>query len=242
MKRSHGVNSVAPLVLSYFQQGCLVLAINRPDHSNAWSTAISMEIAEKLLQVESNPAAKAVVITGTGDLAFSVGQVVDQDASLPYLVRCYETIRSFSKPIVAAVNGDADGVGFCITQLCDVAIGHPNVEIGFKPTGCGTQGAFGAWLLWERIGRRAVEPLLHGRLFTASEAQHLGLLHQVVDSDSLIHDSVEVALRLSSKPPLAYSLSKKAIRSMTEDRYANALLQEAGLYTPPAWAERQVTH
>jgi len=210
MKRSKRSNAARLDLLVYFQHGCLVLAINRPESNNSWSATLSDKIAAKLRGAETDASITAAVITATGHDAFSVGQTAkSDDMFMERLIHCYDAIRSFSKPIVAAVNGDAIGIGFYVTQLCDYVVTQGNARLGHAIADGQSPSVFGTRLMWERVGRRAVELALNGRLLDADEAKKLGVIHEIADAEAVLHQSVQAAQRLSGQPRLAYPAIEK---------------------------------
>jgi enoyl-CoA hydratase/carnithine racemase len=219
-------------LLSSVENGVLILSINRQGSYNAWTSALRDELASKLREADNDDAIKAVVLTGTGERAFCAGQdlseleqFTDGAAIEPWLQRmsmCYDAVREFSKPLVAAINGVAAGSGFQVTQFCDYVVAHPGVKVGQPEVTSGLPSVFGTWLMWERVGRRAIELSLQGRLLDANEAKQLGFVQEVVPQPKVLEAAVNAARRLSTQPRLAYKLSKAANRLFDQDRYLMA--------------------
>ncbi|QOZ23849.1 enoyl-CoA hydratase/isomerase family protein [Bradyrhizobium sp. CCBAU 51753] len=217
-------------LLSEIRDGVLVLTINRQARCNAWTEAMREELMRKLLAADEDANAEAIVLTGAGPKAFCAGQdlgetsadIVEVRATLDRFASCYDAVRNFSKPLVAAVNGVAAGSGFQLAQLCDYVVAHPNVRMGQTEVKAGLPSIFGLWLMWERIGSRAYELSLQGRLMEAKEAKHLGFINEIVDEAGVLDAAVDVARRLAKQPRLAFRISKTAIRCFDEERYQNA--------------------
>ena len=223
------------------RDGVRILTINRQKSYNSWTSALRDELARQLNAADSDSSVKAVVLTGAGTEAFCSGQDLSEikefengqklAAWFQRLATCYNAVRSFSKPLVAAVNGVAAGSGFQVIQFCDMAVAHGDVKMGQTEVNSGLPSVFGTWLLWERVGRcRAVEMSLQGRLMPAAEAHELGFIHKIVDKNAVVEEAIQAAVRLAQQPSMAYSLSKRAIKSFDEAGYLNALNLAQGLY------------
>jgi enoyl-CoA hydratase len=173
------------------------------------------------------------VLTGAGERAFCSGQDLGElhefangvniEPWLRRLTVCYDAVRRFSKPLVAAINGVAAGSGFQVTQFCDYVVAHPDVRIGQTEINSGLPSVFGTWLMWERVGRRAVELALQGRLMDVDEAKQLGFIQEIVERSKVRQAALDAAHRLSNQPQVAYKLSKAANWQFDEGRYSNAM-------------------
>jgi enoyl-CoA hydratase len=219
--------------------GILVLTINRQDRYNAWTSALRDDLATRLNEANANSEILGAVLTGAGNKAFCSGQELSELESfssgenivawLGRLTDCYDAVRAFSKPLVAAVNGVAAGSGFQVTQFCDYVVAHPGVKMGQTEVSSGLPSVFGTWLMWERVGRRAIELALQGRLMQAEEARNFGFVQELVEPGEVLNASLRAARRLANQPTVAFRLSKKANREFDQQRYEKAM-QMAGVY------------
>ena len=226
-------------LLSEVVDGILVLTINRQTRYNAWTSALRDEMAALLKAADANPNIRGAVLTGAGQKAFCSGQELSElqaftsgeriEAWLMRLAACYDAVRGFSKPLVAAVNGVAAGSGFQVTQFCDYVVAHPGVRMGQTEVTSGLPSVFGTWLMWERVGRRAVELALQGRLMMADEARSLGFIQEVLAAEDVLAGALRAAQRLSAQPQVAFRLSKLANRDFDQERYEKAM-KMAGTY------------
>jgi enoyl-CoA hydratase/carnithine racemase len=220
-------------LLSEVRDGFLILTINRQESYNAWTSALRDELARQLIAAETIASIHGVVLTGAGDKAFCSGQDLSEleefsngsniASWIQRLTRCYDAVRAFSKPLVAALNGVAAGSGFQITQFCDYTVAHPGVRVGQTEVSSGLPSVFGTWLMWERVGRRAIELALQGRLMNAQEAMQLGFIQEIAEPGQVLDRSLLAVQRLARQPRLAYQLSKLANRDFDQERYANAM-------------------
>lgn len=225
---------------SEMHERVLVLTINRQESYNSWTSALRDALGRKLLAADTDANVDAVIITGAGDRAFCSGQDLSElqefadgmniEAFMQRLTKCYDSVRQFSKPLVAAINGVAAGSGFQVTQFCDYVIAHPGVRVGQTEVTSGLPSVFGTWLMWERIGRRAVELALQGRLMDVEEARELGFIHEVAEPSKVLEVALEAARRLAKQPRVAYSLSKAANREFDEKRYVTAMEMAVAAY------------
>ncbi|MFK4719172.1 enoyl-CoA hydratase [Bradyrhizobium niftali] len=220
-------------LLSEMHQCVLVLTINRQASYNSWTSALRDDLARKLLAADADTNVAAVVLTGAGNRAFCSGQDLTElqefvdgvniEAWLNRLRACYDSVRQLSKPLVAAINGVAAGSGFQITQFCDYVVAHPAVRVGQTEVNSGLPSIFGTWLMWERVGRRAIELALQGRLMAVEEAKQLGFIQEVVEQSKVLDAALDAARRLAKQPRVAYKLSKAANRQFDQERYSSAM-------------------
>ncbi|MCA6113062.1 enoyl-CoA hydratase/isomerase family protein [Bradyrhizobium cenepequi] len=227
-------------LLSEMHDRVLVLTINRQESYNSWTQALRDELTRRLRAADSDGNVDAVVLTGAGKKAFCSGQDLaemeefpDGEETTSRLVRltvCYDAVRQFSKPLVAALNGVAAGSGFQVTQFCDYVVAHPKVRVGQTEVSSGLPSVFGTWLMWERIGSRAKELALQARLMDADEAKQLGFIHEVVEQSKVLDAGLSAARRLSKQPRVAYKLSKVANWQFDQERYLNAMKMAIAAY------------
>ncbi|WP_439360415.1 enoyl-CoA hydratase/isomerase family protein [Bradyrhizobium sp. DASA03007] len=227
-------------LLSEMRDRIFVLTINRQESYNSWTQPLRDELTRQLLFADANPDIDAVILTGAGEKAFCSGQDLAEMEELPdggemkarleRLMMCYDAVRQFSKPLVAALNGVAAGSGFQVTQFCDYVVAHPKVRVGQTEVKSGLPSVFGTWLMWERIGSRAIELSLQGRLMVAEEAKQLGFIHEIVKPAKVLEAALDAARRLANQPRLAYKLSKAASRQFDQERYCNAMQMAIAAY------------
>jgi enoyl-CoA hydratase len=202
-----------------------VLTLHRPEKLNALSNELLFELIESLDRIELDQAVRSVVITGSGR-AFSAGADIaafqrHMSAGAPEAVahfmrpghRMTRRVESFPKPVIAAVNGIAFGGGCELVEATHIAIASDaatfskaEINIGIIPTFGGTQR------LPRNVGRKAaIELILSGRIFGASEAASLGLINRVVSEKDLLASALDLASELSTKPPLTLAAALSAI-------------------------------
>lgn len=195
-----------------------LLTLNRPEKLNALNYETNDRMMELLDLIEDDPSIRAIILTGAGDRAFSAGGDIHEFAksvrrganvAVKEFVRRGQgmtaRLESYSKPIVAAVNGIAFGGGCEITEAVHLAIASdravfakPEINIGIPPTFGGTQR------LPRLAGRkRALELLLTGDTFSPERAYELGLVNKVVAHDDLLPEAFDLVKRILRHSPLA---------------------------------------
>lgn len=205
-------------VLYEVDAGIATVVLNRPAKLNA----INYELADRRLslldELEVDPEAQAIVLTGAGDRAFSAGGDIHEFAEsvkkgANYAIRDFvrrgqnmtNRLESFSKPIIAAVNGIAFGGGCEITEAVHLAIASetaifakPEINLGMPPTFGGTQR------LTRAAGRkRALELLLTAERFSPGRAMELGLINAVFPHEELLSAARSLAQQIVRHSPLA---------------------------------------
>jgi enoyl-CoA hydratase len=226
-------------VLTDISEGIGTITLNKPEKLNAWDGPMRMAVKDVLAEWNGRDDVRAIVVTGSGDKAFSAGQDLDETEKFSSGKEggdwfrswrdFYDTLRGLDKPSVAALNGVAAGSAFQFAMLHDVRVGFPGSRMGQPEINSGIPSVLGPMLMYLRIGlSRTVELTLAGRMMEAEEAHHIGLIHYLVPSqDEVMPKAREVAALLASKPPIAMRLTKRRFREMTQDAYEEAFANGA---------------
>ncbi len=202
--------------------GVVLVTLNRPEASNAFNTAMALELAEAFAGLAHESAARCLVLTGSGEKAFCAGADLkerdgmsdDQWAAQHKVFEAMgEAVLAAPMPVIAAVNGAAFGGGCEIALLCDFlyaaegsCFALPEVTLGIMPGLGATQ------TLTRAAGpRRAKEVIASGRPFTAAEALDWGVANRVCPLDQLLPAAIETAGRIAANAPLAVAAVKRAI-------------------------------
>jgi enoyl-CoA hydratase len=213
-------------VLAETIDGTLLITLNRPERLNAWDAPMRARLVGLLLHANTDPATRAVVLTGAGERAFCAGQDLNEGKTfdgaraeewIEEWRRLYGTLRRFEKPLVMALNGLAAGSAFQAALLGDVRVGHEGSRMGQPEINSGMVSATGFWIMREMLGlSRAIEMVLTGRLAPAEEAHRLGLIHHLVPAAGVRAKALAVAAELAAKPPLAFRLNKQRFCAATQ--------------------------
>ncbi len=197
-----------------------ILTINRPEARNAINAEVSRAMSSALDELASDEDCAVVVLTGSGDKAFSAGMDLKAFASgegesIMSTPGGFAGIvhRSFPKPIIAAVNGAALAGGCEIVLACDMAVASEHATFGIPETKRGLIAGAGALI---RLPNRlplavALELALTGEAVDARRALVLGLVNRVVPADRLLEEALALAARISDNAPLAVRWSKKVM-------------------------------
>jgi 2-(1,2-epoxy-1,2-dihydrophenyl)acetyl-CoA isomerase len=218
-------------VLVEIAEGVAWIRLNRPESRNAVDALLRRQLLDAVKQVERDPEVRCLVVTGSGR-AFCAGADVREFAArvgtVPEITAEYHGImtrlRTMPKPVIAAVNGVAAGIGASIAMACDIRIGVPEasfveafVRIGLTADGGAT------WLLPRLVGTgRALEMMFTGDPLGAPEAERLGLLNRIVEPEQLEPTVRELAARLAAGPSAALAAVKRSVNFS-----ADSTLEEA---------------
>lgn len=216
------------------------ITLNRPDAMNAQSDGLRMELVAALEQASDDEEVFVVVITGSGDKAFSAGADVAQYVTrVPsyvvaqkYILRPFELIRNMTKPVIASVNGLALGAGCELMMSCDIIIaaddakiGQTEIRVGLIPGGGGTQ------VLPRLVGeKKAKELIFTGRMITAQEAMELRIINQVVPHEQLREATENMVKELLRNSPAIIGLAKIAINRSLETPLQVGMSYERDLF------------
>ena len=204
----------------------LLITLNRPDRMNAWTPVMAGEQADAIAAANNDPRIGAVVITGAGR-GFCAGadteavfqkrisgartdaEAADERTGMPAGVDWVTLIRT-SKPIVAAVNGPAIGVGLTQILPVDQIVGSRSAKFGTGFIKMGLVPELGStrWLVARMGFGRASDLCLSGRLVPADEAHALGLIDRVSEPDSLLDTAIDVARTYAANPDRQLRLTK----------------------------------
>ena len=196
-----------------------LIQLNRPDALNALNIELMKEVVEALESFDSDTEIGCMVLTGSKK-SFAAGADIKEMAeagAIEMLLRDqfarWDRIRKIKKPVIAAVSGFALGGGCELAMSCDMIVasesakfGQPEINLGVIP------GAGGTQRLTKAIGKaRAMEMILTGRMFSASEMYDAGLVTKVVDTEVYLDEALELAREICTKPTVAIQLAKESV-------------------------------
>ncbi|MFF0093001.1 enoyl-CoA hydratase/isomerase family protein [Streptomyces canus] len=217
------------------------ITLDRPEVLNALTPGQRDLLVELLAQASADPDVRAVVLTGTGrgfcagaDLrgTSGAGERVAGDVARTLRLgaqRLIAAVLDCEKPVIAAVNGTAAGLGAHLAFACDLVLAAESakfIEV-FVRRGLVPDGG-GAYLLPRLIGpQRAKELMFFGEALTAREAERLGLVNRVVEDEELTRTAREWAGRLATGPTRALALTKQLVNASLDTDRATAFAAEA---------------
>jgi len=209
----------AGLIQSETSEGILTLRINRPDKKNALNLAMYQALADGLRRADSDDKIRVVLICG-GDECFTSGNDLADFLSAPPsgpespVMQFLAAISEARKPVVAAVNGLAVGVGVTMLLHCDLAYAGTSASFQMPFVNLGLCPEAGSTLLLPRImgHQRAAELLLLGELFNAEKARTLGIITEICPDADVLTTARNRALQLAAQPAAALRLAKELLK------------------------------
>ncbi|GAA2902406.1 enoyl-CoA hydratase [Pseudonocardia halophobica] len=226
------VDAGVETVLAEKRGGVLVLTLNRPHRLNAWTDALEQRYFALLDEAEADPDVRAVVVTGAGR-GFCAGADMDdlnvltgaEKKGLPArTVPCHRPLL-LRKPLIAAVNGAAAGLGFVQALYADLRFATPTAKFTTAFARRGLIAEYGsAWLLPRIVGHsRATDLLLSARIVQGAEALAMGLVDRVVEADALLDTTVAYAQDLAENcSPAAMATIKNQLTDAETSTFAEA--------------------
>lgn len=237
--------------------GIVTLTFARPDKKNALTNAMYGVLADTLISAETDPAARVIVLRGEGDM-FTSGNDVGEFAGIAtgairgerHVSRFVRALAQSSRPLVAAVQGRAVGIGTTMLLHCDFVVladdallSTPFVNLALVPEAASTL------LMPLRIGHaRAFEMFALGDAMDAQTALGLGIANRVVPLDRLHAEVANVAARLAKLPAGSLAATKRLMRNPAaltaqieaeSERFAERLTTEEAREAFTAFAERR---
>jgi enoyl-CoA hydratase/carnithine racemase len=225
---------------SHSQGQTLVLTISNPEHRNALGPEMYSAGVETLNVAESNPDVRSVVITGDG-AHFSAGGNLNrllsnremppahQAQSIEGLHNWIEAIRTFPKPVIAAVEGAAAGAGFSLALACDflVAAQDSVFVMAYSSVGLSPDGG-GSWHLARAMPRALVSQwLMLGDKISAADLHRWGLVNQLSPKGDALSEALALAERLNARAPNALASIKELLSAaQQQDLYAQLPLEK----------------
>ena len=226
---------MADHVLSDTADRVLTLTLDRADKKNAITGAMYAALSNALNAARDDDGVRAVVLTGTGGV-FTAGNDLGDFLMDPptgpesAVFQFLSAVSTFPKPLLAAVEGPAIGIGTTVLLHCDFAYAAPSARFKMPFVDLGLVPEAASSLLVPRLAghARASELLLLGRAFSADEAREIGLVNAVAD-DPLAH-AHETAAALAKKPPEAVRLSKALIKGETAEAVGETIVREGAQF------------
>jgi enoyl-CoA hydratase/carnithine racemase len=221
------------------RDGLLAVTLNRPERRNALTVAMYAALADAIEEAGRDESIRLIAIRGEGedftggnDLGDFLNELPERHEDVP-VFRLLEGLATNQVPIVAAVHGNAIGIGTTLLLHCDLVIAEqdarfllPFVDLALVPE------AASSLLLPRMAGRRhAARYLLLGEALGAEEARDIGLVSHVVDKGQLRSTLEAMVARLLSKPPKALRLTQALLRHAASDELVERMRLEAGHFS-----------
>jgi enoyl-CoA hydratase len=214
-----------------------IARLNRPDARNALTPGLLAAIGTAIVEAETDPDVRVLVITGTGDRAFCAGMDLrafsrgeamatgDDEATAAYRRL---TGGEVSVPLVGAANATAVAGGFELLLGCDLIVASSQAQFGFPEVKRGLFPAGGGTTIGTRVPLSiALEMTMTGVSISAARAYELGLVNAVVPPDEVLSTALEFADRIAANAPLGLAAVKDLVRlSISDASHATTRLAE----------------
>lgn len=204
------------------------ITLNRPEKRNAISHQMISEMLQALDEVEVSTV-RVLILTGAGN-AFCAGMDLQalkdfraqSDAEIVAdsrrIATLFRRLYGFPKPTIAAVNGPAIAGGCGLATLCDFTLAVPEAKFGYTEVRVGFIPALVSAYVVRQMGeKRARDLLLSGRIFSASEAQAMGIVNELLESEKLLPRARALAQQLAEMSPTALSHTKRLLVKFSEE-------------------------
>ncbi len=211
------------LTVDIDDDGIALLTLNRPDALNALNVEVLDELRDAIVGLAQSPEVLAVLITGAGDKAFVAGADISEMADFgPLEARdlsrmgqdAFAHIENAPLPVIALINGFALGGGLELALSCHLRIAASSARLGLPEVTLGLIPGFGGTQRLSRLAGPGVarEWVLTGDHFSAEEAHRVGVVNRVVAPEDLLEAGRALALKISSRGPLAVASALEVIR------------------------------
>jgi enoyl-CoA hydratase/carnithine racemase len=213
-----------------------IVTIDNQPRRNAMTRAMLADLARIWDELERGPC-RCIVLTGAGERAFTAGADISGDLSASaetakVVSHALLKYQVYSKPIVAAVNGDCAGGGLELLLCTDVRAAAPHARFGLPEVRWSIYPFGGATIkLIQQIGHvHAMELLLTGKLIDAAEAARIGLVNRVLPVEQLVPWALETAQQIAANSPSAVQAVKRQVSATIAEhaRSREVLEQELG--------------
>jgi 2-(1,2-epoxy-1,2-dihydrophenyl)acetyl-CoA isomerase len=227
------------------------LILNRPKRANMFDAEMGGEIAEALDGLAKDDSLRAVMLAGSGDAFCSGGDVIAMRSALrgdpkaffgeatTWLNKAVAALWGFEKPVLAAVNGAAAGVGLSFILLCDFAIAKKSAELapGYMGFALSPDGGL-SYTLSDLLGAKgALRLLAANEPFSADQAFELGIIDEVAEDAAFEESCLKWIEELASLPTSAFGRAKRLLRRAGSRGFERQIEDEVRLVTECSGSE-----
>ncbi len=229
-------------ILFDVREGIATIALNRPEVLNAYTPEMGSEVTDAFSHAREDREVRVVILTGMGrgfcsgvDLERLRRSRMDEQSASGSKLGEEEFVRrfpldlaAFPKPVIAAVNGPAIGIGVTMILPCDIRIAADTAKFGLTFTKLGILPGLGSTHLLPRIVGmgKALELILTSRVIGGEEAAAIGLVNRIVPSAALPAEARSLALEMCRCDPEALTRAKSAVRFGAEVSMGEAMRNE----------------
>jgi enoyl-CoA hydratase/carnithine racemase len=212
-------SNITEHIQSEFSNGVLHIQLNRPEKKNALTPEMYQALSETINQGEEDDAVRVILLSGAGenftagnDLAGLKGSTAEKPS--PGTGYLFPTFLQAKKPIIAAVNGFAIGIGTTMLLHCDLVYADQATRFRMPFVNLGLCPEFGSSLILPQLmgHQRAAELLLLGDFFDAATARELGIINSVCADGDVLSMALDKARQLAEQPPASIRLTKALLK------------------------------
>lgn len=224
------------------RDGIATVTLNRPERLNAYVPEMGEEVVDAFSRARDDDAVRVIILTGAGrgfcagvDLdylkAHAKGEIPATGARLgeEAFVRQFPLeLIEYPKPVIAAINGAAFGVGVTMTLPCDIRLASDAAKLGLNFSKLGVLPGLGSTHLLPRLVgiAKALELVLTARAIPAKEAEEIGLVHRMVAAESLLDEARQLAVLIAESAPEVLAAAKRALHHGATASMAEAMKSE----------------
>ncbi len=199
-----------------------IVTINRPDQRNAINTAVREGLFDAFQRIEADGDVRVAILTGSGDMAFCAGADLKEMselglATIPpgYFPVLGDNVH-LSKPVIAAVNGDAFAGGWMFAQMCDLCVASRAARFGITEAKVGRGFPWAAPLIHMIPQRIMAEILMTGNPIPAQRAYEIGFVNRLAEPGDTLSEALKLAREIASCAPLTVAAAKQLIALSTD--------------------------
>lgn len=237
------------IVVEMSDDGIATLTLNRPEAMNAWNGTMSSEFAQAIKLLDDDDAVRVVVVTGAGrafcagaDLSAgseSFAPIDDDGAEAPNDEEERRTTYAdafwphmMRKPVIAAINGHAIGVGITLPMTCDIRFVAENAKLQFAFTRRGMIPELGTHAIVPRVlgMSNAADLMLSGRMFSGTEAAELGVATKALPAEEVLPAALEYAREYLLAAPASVAIAKKLLWETISPSIFETMQRESKLF------------
>jgi len=238
-------------ILLDVKDGVATITLNRPERMNAWNATMASELGDAMAACNDNDEVRAVVLTGAGrafcagadlgggDRTFAGRDRETGERPRPAGERRQDVLPfQIDKPVIAAINGHAVGVGITYPMTCDIRIVAEDAKIQFAFVRRGVIPELASHVIVQRVAgfSNAADLLLSGRMIRGSEAAELGIASQALPAAEVLPAAIEKAREYRLAAPASVAISKRLLWEGVNSSVPDMLQREGPLF---AWTGGQ---
>jgi enoyl-CoA hydratase/carnithine racemase len=237
-------------ILFEVESGVALITLNRPEAMNTWTARMAEELSDAMHRCNDSDEIRAVVLTGAGDRAFCAGADLgrgdrtfagreERENAKPDAQASRLLPHEINKPVVAAINGHAVGVGMTYPMLADIRIVAENAKIAFPFVRRGVLPELGSHVTITQVAgfSNAAELLLTGRTIKGREAAEMGIVSRALPQAEVLPAAMEIAQDIAmNTAPASVALAKKYLWSGLASSIPDMMELE---HKPFAWLGNQ---